>query len=157
SPSTGAPVTQGDGKKDSPKKDDNKKDDNKKDDNKKDDNKPTEVTPKTPAEWVALARKQQPFTNSADMTFVYLAPGTFLQGSPQAEEGRELGEVAHSVTLTRGFYMATTLVSQKQWKVVMGETPNPSQFRGDDLPVDSVTWHDAQEFCRRLSAKEGLT
>jgi formylglycine-generating enzyme required for sulfatase activity len=51
--------------------------------------------------------------------------------------------------------MAKTEVTQKQWKALMGK--NPSFFTGDDLPVETVTWKDAAEFCRKLSKKEGVT
>jgi formylglycine-generating enzyme required for sulfatase activity len=49
--------------------------------------------------------------------------------------------------------MATTEVTQKQWEAVMGD--NPSFCVGDDLPVETVTWEQAAEFCRKLSLKEG--
>jgi formylglycine-generating enzyme required for sulfatase activity len=51
------------------------------------------------------------------------------------------------VTLSKGFWMAKTEVTQRQWKSVMGN--NPSWRKGDDLPVDCVSWVDAWEFCRR--------
>jgi formylglycine-generating enzyme required for sulfatase activity len=44
-------------------------------------------------------------------------------------------------------------VTQAQWKAVMGS--NPSHFKGDNLPVEQVTWYDAMEFCERLSQKTG--
>jgi formylglycine-generating enzyme required for sulfatase activity len=48
--------------------------------------------------------------------------------------------------------MAATEVTQAQWKVVFGS--NPAAFEGDDLPVEQVSWNDAQEFIRELNAKE---
>jgi formylglycine-generating enzyme required for sulfatase activity len=52
------------------------------------------------------------------------------------------------------FYLGQTLVTQSQWRVVMGD--NPSCFTGDDkLPVDSVSWLDAMNFCQKLSQKTG--
>jgi formylglycine-generating enzyme required for sulfatase activity/predicted Ser/Thr protein kinase len=96
--------------------------------------------------------------NSIGMTLVYIKPGTFLMGSPEAEHGRDSSdERQHRVTLTKGFYMSTTLVSQKQWKAVMGANNNPSPAQGDNLPVASVTWEQAREFCERLSARENRT
>ena len=53
----------------------------------------------------------------------------------------------HRVTLSKGFWMAKTEVTQRQWKSVMGG--NPSNFKGDDLPVECVSWDDCQNFCRK--------
>jgi formylglycine-generating enzyme required for sulfatase activity len=61
---------------------------------------------------------------------------------------------AHEVTLTKPYYMGRYEVTQEQYQQVMGL--NPSQFKGRDLPVEMVCWHDAQEFCRRGSEKAGL-
>jgi len=91
------------------------------------------------------------------MKFVYIPPGTFMMGSPEDEPGRDSDETLHRVTLTRGFYMQTTEVTQGQWKEVMGD--NPSYFKecGDDCPVDTVSWDDVQEFIKSLNRKgEGL-
>ncbi|MCP4105733.1 MAG: SUMF1/EgtB/PvdO family nonheme iron enzyme [Desulfobacteraceae bacterium] len=53
-------------------------------------------------------------------------------------------ENQHKVTLTKGFYMQTTQVTQGEWTAVMGS--NRSKFeKGSDYPVESVSWHDAQE------------
>ncbi len=61
----------------------------------------------------------------------------------------------HRVTINRSFYMSRYEVTQKQWWEVMGT--NPSHFEGDDLPVETVSWYNAVEYCNRLSRKEGLT
>ena len=60
------------------------------------------------------------------------------------------GEVAHHVTLTKDFYIGRTEVTQAQWRAVMGS--NPSNFKGDDLPVENVSWNDAMEFCEKLNS-----
>jgi formylglycine-generating enzyme required for sulfatase activity len=60
----------------------------------------------------------------------------------------------HTVTIT-GFYMGKYEVTQKEWTAVMGN--NPSEFKGDNLPVENVSWYDAVEYCNRLSEKEKLT
>lgn len=94
-------------------------------------------------------------TNSLGMEFVYIQPGTFTMGSPPDEAGRDNDETQHQVTLTRGFYLQTTEVTQGQWQAVMGS--NPSYFKncGNDCPVEQVSWNDAQEFIRRLNQREG--
>ena len=91
----------------------------------------------------------------AKMTFAYIPPGKFLMGSPESEKDRDSDETQHSVTLTRGFYMGVHPVTQAQYEAVTGT--NPSQFKGDTLPVESVSWEDAVKFCNALSKKEGKT
>jgi len=100
--------------------------------------------------------KLQPLviTNSVGMEFVFIKPGTFQMGSPETERMRDGDEKQHQVMLTKGFHLQTTLVTQQQWQAVMGVNSNRSKFRGDDLPVDTVLWDEAQEFCRKLSTKE---
>jgi formylglycine-generating enzyme required for sulfatase activity len=93
------------------------------------------------------------FTNSLGMKFVGCPAGTFLMGSPQGEEGRDDDETQHPVTLSHGLYLAAYPVTQGQWQAVMGS--NPSKFAGEDRPVESVSWEDCQEFCRKLSGRDG--
>jgi serine/threonine protein kinase len=96
----------------------------------------------------------QPVTNTLGMDFVYLEPDSFDMGSLEKEQDHQGDELRHRVTLTKPFWMQTTLVTQKQWNTVMGQSNNPSHFVGDDLPVDSASWHDAMEFCKKLNEKE---
>lgn len=102
-----------------------------------------------------VSKPGEKITNSLGMTFVYIPPGTFMMGSPLSEQGRDNDENQHKVTLTKGFYLQTTEVTQGQWETVMGR--NFSHFRncGDDCPMESVTWHNVQEFIRRLNQEEG--
>ena len=94
---------------------------------------------------------------TAGMEFVYIQPGAFIMGSPLGEEGRNRDEMQNRVTLTKGFYMQTTEVTQGQWKAIMGS--NPSYFKecGDDCPVDRVSWRDAQDFIWKLNHREGAS
>ena len=82
--------------------------------------------------------------------FRWCPPGTFTMGSPTTEEGRYSDETQHQVALTKGFWMMETEVTQKQWKAVMGNLPDCG-FKGDDLPVERVSWNDCQEFCRKCT------
>jgi len=75
-------------------------------------------------------------------------------GSPANEPGHWSGEVQHQVTVS-GFYMEKYEVTQKQYQEIMGT--NPSYFKGDNLPVENVSWYDAIEYCNKRSQKEGLT
>jgi len=92
-------------------------------------------------------------TNSLGMKLAWIPAGTFLMGSPVNEEGRNEGEIQHKVTLSKGFYLAIHPVNQTCWHAVMGN--NPSMFMGDDLPVETVSWEDCQEFLGKLSNREG--
>lgn len=98
----------------------------------------------------------QPFTeniNGAQIQMVYATGGTFLMGSPLSETGRDQDEGPQSSATVPNFYISKTEVTQAQYKAVTGA--NPSSFKGDDLPVDSVTWTNAVEFCRKLSQTTG--
>lgn len=86
--------------------------------------------------------------------FVHIQGGTFMMGSPMNEPDRNRDETQHRVTLS-SFYMGKYEVTQKEWRDVMGT--NPSEFKGDDLPVECVNWYDAVEYCNTRSRKEGLS
>ena len=110
-------------------------------------------------------------TNSIGMRLVLIPPGEFLMGSTK-QEFAQLTEEAkqdnapgwykerlpsetpqHRVRITRPFRLGATDVTQAQYKQVMGN--EPSRIEGDlDRPMKEVSWHDAVEFCRRLSEKE---
>ncbi|GBC61324.1 hypothetical protein DENIS_2284 [Desulfonema ishimotonii] len=85
------------------------------------------------------------------MKFVFIPPGTLMMGSPEDEPERFNNETLHKVTLTKGFYMQTTTVTQEQWKAVMGN--NPSYFKGcgDKCPLENVSWDGAQAFIAKLN------
>jgi hypothetical protein len=85
------------------------------------------------------------------LPLVWLAPGAFRMGSAQGEIGREESEAQHSVTLTQGFWLGKTEVTQAQWAAVMGANPSAFSDGGADAPVERVSWDEAMEFCRRLS------
>ncbi len=86
----------------------------------------------------------------AEMVMVYVEPGSFMMGS---ENGSDLEKPVHKVTLTRGFWLGKYEVTQAQWEIVMGH--NQSRFKGDDMPVDCVSWDDTQAFIRKVNAKLG--
>ena len=109
--------------------------------------------PTAPAPSSDTASKE-PFTNSLGMKFVYIKPGTFMMGSPSSEADREDDERQHRVTLTKGYYLQSTEVTQGQWQAVMGD--NPSRFKscGADCPVEQVSWDDIQEFIKKLNQRD---
>ena len=89
------------------------------------------------------------------MKLVLIPAGKFLMGSPDTEKGRKADEgPQHEVTISKPFYMGVYEVTQVQYEAVVGT--NPSQYKGETRPVEKVSWHDAVEFCKRLSAKTGM-
>lgn len=95
--------------------------------------------------------------NSIGMKLQFIEHGKFIMGVPRDEYGRldddELPQ--HEVTLSQSYYIGVHEVTQAQYEAVMAA--NPSHFRNsavsNRLPVENVTWHQAQEFCKRLSAR----
>ncbi|MDG4548945.1 MAG: formylglycine-generating enzyme family protein [Candidatus Contendobacter sp.] len=81
--------------------------------------------------------------------FRWMPPGRFLMGSPENEYARYDNELQHEVILTRGFWLAETACTQALWQAVMGE--NPSYFKGDQRPVERVSWNEAQDFIKRIN------
>ena len=76
----------------------------------------------------------------------------FRIGSPSTERGRKNDEKQHTFTVGK-YWIAETEVTQKQWNTIMSF--NPSKFKGDDLPVDSVSWNLAQKFIKTLNSRTG--
>jgi formylglycine-generating enzyme required for sulfatase activity len=78
---------------------------------------------------------------STGMEFVLVKSGIFKMGSPSYEQGRWDAEgPAHEIMIKKSFYMGKYPVTQKQWGKIMGN--NPSRFKGEDRPVESVSWND---------------
>lgn len=100
-------------------------------------------------------RAENKILNSVGMAFVYVAPGSFLRGSPSDELGRENDENQQMVTLANGYYMQTTEVTQGQWKAVMGGLPLHIITCNDECPVERISWNDAQTFIHKLNELEG--
>ncbi|WP_081403056.1 formylglycine-generating enzyme family protein [Scytonema hofmannii] len=96
--------------------------------------------------------------NSVTLEMVYIPEGTFLMGSPETEEGHmERESPQHEVTL-QPFFMGKYPITQAQWRAIAALPqvnreldPDPSEFKGSDRPVESVSWYEAVEFCDRLS------
>jgi formylglycine-generating enzyme required for sulfatase activity len=91
--------------------------------------------------------------NSLGMRMVLVPAGAFRMGSPPGEPFRQEEERPRRVTLTKAFRVSSTEVTRRQWLALMPRDPGPPG--GDELPVASVSWADAQEFCLKLSEKEG--
>ena len=79
----------------------------------------------------------------------WIPPGEFTMGTPVKEAVCFGDEKQRRVRLTEGFWMADTPCTQALWQAVMGN--NPSRFKGDERPVETVSWDDAQTFINRLN------
>ena len=92
------------------------------------------------------------FENSVGMKMRYIPAGRFIMGEKNAVS------MEHEVVITSHFYIAATEVTQHQWETIMGTRPwaNTRAKKGANFPATYVSWHDAVDFCRRLSAQEGI-
>jgi formylglycine-generating enzyme required for sulfatase activity len=101
----------------------------------------------------------QEITKGVSIDMVYIPGGTFEMGSPETEEGHQERESPQHVVKVPAFFMGKYPVTQAQWKAVADRlpqinhklNPKPSRFDGNNYPVENVSWHDAIEFCARLS------
>jgi formylglycine-generating enzyme required for sulfatase activity len=130
-----------------------------------------------PAKKMVVKDWSKEVTNSIGMKLMRIPRGTFTMGSPAGEKDRRPDEEQHEVEITKDFWLGIHAVTQKQYKDVMGF--NPSYFSPDgagkpgeehkysrpaggkssvsgkdtgDFPVENVSWDDALDFCRKLSA-----
>lgn len=87
------------------------------------------------------------------LEMVWCSPGKFLMGSTADEKDRLSNEEPHRVRLTKGFWLSKYPVTQAQWKVFM--LNNPSFFRGDNHPVEGISWEDCQKFLMKVNASLG--
>jgi formylglycine-generating enzyme required for sulfatase activity len=88
------------------------------------------------------------------MQFASVPAGQFPMGCSEGVKPVECGaeeKPRHTIQITKGFEIGKTEVTQKQWQAVMGS--NPSQRKGDDLPVETVTFQDVQAFLTKLNAR----
>ena len=95
---------------------------------------------------------QLKFFKGVSIEMVFVEGGTFLMGDDSSEYESE--KPAHSVHVP-SFYISKYQVTQKQWEIVMGE--NPSNFQGENHPVESVSWDDTQAFIKKLNAQTKRT
>jgi formylglycine-generating enzyme required for sulfatase activity len=107
-------------------------------------------------------------SNSLGMKLVRIPVGKFQMGSPNEEYYRSADETRHEVAITKPFYLGVYEVTQGEYEKVMGTNPSffaksgggSERVKGKDTaayPVERVSWLDAVEFCKKLSAKENRT
>jgi formylglycine-generating enzyme required for sulfatase activity len=86
------------------------------------------------------------------LTYVWIPPGKFTMGcSPEDDEAFDDEKPARDVTITKGFWIGQTPVTQEAYQRVMGK--NPSDFKGATMPVESITWFEANEYCRAVGGR----
>jgi formylglycine-generating enzyme required for sulfatase activity len=104
-------------------------------------------------------QRSQPFTcelgGGIKLEMVYIPPGKFVMGSQHNEEGSSFSETPQHIVTVTSFYLSKYLITQEQYAAIMGK--NPAYRPGTKLPVEQVSWHDAREFCSKLSTKTGHT
>lgn len=90
------------------------------------------------------------YAKRSGFTLMPIAPGEFMMGRASGGYGEERPQT--HVTISRLFFLGATEVTQAQWRSVMGS--DPSQYKGDTLPVESVSWNEAMAFCKKLTERE---
>ena len=95
-------------------------------------------------------KERKTITNSIGMKFALISEGDFMMGSKEFDYAKPV----HKVTISNPFYLGIYPVTQREWEAVMGD--NPSHFKGDDLPVENVSWDKVQKFIKKLNEKEGI-
>ena len=119
----------------------------------------TEVKAEAEASWAKSSGKRAgeerviELASGVTMTFCWCPAGKFSMGSPISEVGRSDDENQVEGTLSQGFWIAKTQVTQAQWRAMMGN--NPSRFEGESRPVECVSWDDAQAFLTKVNAVIG--
>ena len=112
---------------------------------------PVAQTPITNGDIISI-----PVKDGISIEMVRVEAGTFTMGAtPEMENPLYEEKPAHQVTLTNDYYIGKYEVTQALWKAVMGN--NPSNFKGDNLPVEQVSWDDCQEFLSKLNSITGKT
>jgi formylglycine-generating enzyme required for sulfatase activity len=99
-----------------------------------------------------------------NIDMIFIPSGSFMMGSNSSENGREKDENPQHLVKLNSFYISKYPITQLQWrkvssfpKISRSLKNNPSFYKGDNLPVEKVSWLDAQEFCKRLSKYTGRT
>ncbi len=91
--------------------------------------------------------------DDVDFHWRWIPPGSFVMGSPESEEGRYDREgPQHRVTISRGYWLAATPTTQEQWLLVSRDNPS-KDFSNPNLPVENVSWSEADRYIKRLNER----
>ena len=115
-----------------------------------------------PADELKPTKKPKLITNSIGMKLALVPPGAFTMGTAKDEKGRHASEgPAHRVRITKPFWMGIYEVTQEEYMRVMASSPSRFKAVADQntkrFPVESVTWDETVDFCKKLSAVEAET
>ena len=110
----------------------------------------SQAPPSTQATQAPIVQTTTDYINKVAFNMVKVKGGTFQMGSNDKEAQNDEKPV-HRVTLS-DFSIGATEVTQAQWKAVMGYDNNPSYYKGDDLPVEQVSWDDIQDFLMKINS-----
>ncbi len=125
------------------------------------------VTVNARGETIKTEQKQayyflESLTDELGIEMVSIPGGTFEMGSPEDEKGHDESESPQHTVTVQPFFMGKYPVTQAQWRFVAQLTQiereletDPSNFQGENLPVERISWYDAKEFCERLSKFTG--
>ena len=126
------------------------------------------ITRFTGNDWIASKGRKTAYKfiellgDATELEMVAIPAGTFMMGSPESEPERDDDEGPQHEVEVEAFYMGRYPITQAQWRFVaaleqvnIALAANPSSFKGDDRPVERVSWHEAIEFCDRLSRHTG--
>ncbi len=95
--------------------------------------------------------EQETVSLAAPEGMVLVPAGTFMMGGTIYAWEKPM----HEVRISKSYYMGKYEVTQAEWEAVIGS--NPSEFKGDNLPVEQVSWNDVIDYCNKRSVIEGLT
>jgi len=119
---------------------------------------------RAPPERYSAAAFTEALHSNGGLDMVSIPAGSFTMGSPADEPERQPNEGPQHHVMLASFFIGASPVTQAQWAAVVSEHPdrihrdldaNPSFFKGIDLPAESITWNQAEEFCLRLAAITG--
>ena len=114
--------------------------------------------PPTPTKVSPAAAPLNRTIEKLGLELVWIKPGTFVMGSPATETDRHKAEGPQTeVTLTQGFWLGKTPVTQGQYEAVTGTNPSHFKTVGKDAPVEEVSWVDAMDYCTKLTGQERTT
>lgn len=114
---------------------------------------PKKILPSLPTSGVTPAppmSNKEDSVNGVTLEMVAIQGGSFMMGSDKDKDSQPI----HEVTL-QPFYIGKYEVTQAQWNAVMGDSTNPASFKGDAMPLETVSWDDAVAFCKKLSEITG--
>jgi formylglycine-generating enzyme required for sulfatase activity len=106
---------------------------------------------------------REPLANGSELEMVAIPGGSFLRGSKNEEKGDHTSsEKPETSVTTTAFFLSKYPITQAQWRAIaqlpkinLELNPDPSFFKGDNLPVEKISWYEAIEFCQRLSQATG--